>query len=107
HRRKCCGANRAANYCGCFVSRRRPKELWNLRKESSPDDISGQGTEKRLVAVAGSAFAEATSGQWLKSGRGRNRTLEHGLPGASYSSAPQPRHMIPEALLVHLSPTGR
>jgi hypothetical protein len=33
----------------------------------------------------------ATSGQWLKSGRGSNRTLEHGLPGAGYSSAPQPR----------------
>jgi hypothetical protein len=47
----------------------------------------------------------ATSGRWLKSGRGSNRTLEHGLPGAGYSSAPQQGQMIPnKVLLVHLSP---
>jgi hypothetical protein len=45
-----------------------------------------------------------TSGQWLKSGRGSNRTLEYGLPGASNSSSPQQGQMIPNVLLVHLSP---
>ena len=53
HRRKCCGANRSAKYCGCFVFRRRPEELRNRRKESSPDDVSGQRTAKRLVVGEG------------------------------------------------------
>jgi len=38
--------NRSAKYCGCFVSGRGPEELRNRRKESSPDDVSGQRTAK-------------------------------------------------------------
>jgi hypothetical protein len=45
----------------------------------------------RLGNWATAHWKTSNIGPVLKFGRGSNRTLEHGLPGAGYSSAPQPR----------------
>ena len=91
--------------CGSSVSSNAHYSCSNTSEMSNCAGASTSGKQRRgpertgqsgvLQPARGTARPHigkpATSGQWLKFGRGSNCTLEHGLPGAGYSSAPQPR----------------